>query len=410
MKAAATMLLRHFINPPKQIRKIQDIQEIEVSKQNITLVSCSNVVLKISSDKWNGYFTECRLHAPLKDYVYALVNDYYDVINSDTYASHDKELICNSICDSKNFNKLISIRSNGMSDGSVYARYLQSKDGSLIGISTYHSDEQQKQRIKVFVERYLRPHLIQYGSHRFLRYGKYQTIKTNKVLATEATAKMIGADELNPHAEYVKLKVSGCPNRALYGIFMEEAKGKCAMDIPPELRYQKLTGEFQRSLIRMNFLDVICYDLDHSPNNYNVYMDKDGMLEGVHVFDNNDASVFSLRNDINLSTYKNCACITLGNGIIHRPAVDKEITEKILKLSKRTVYRNLSPYLGVIPIECAWKRIQRLKKAIQFTRYAHPEVFLDRHMFGEDTLKLELSREYQKTYLISFLEDCRYRS
>ena len=336
MKNFLKTLIRHIASPSKQVQQMNMVQEIEVAKEDIMLLSCSNVVLRIYSCGQNGYFTECRRHVPLKSYIMKLADDYFDLLCPGAYASQDKLLVYDAVNNPQTYRQLINALKSD-ENKSTYEKYLRCNDGRLLGIRTEESDELQKSRIRVFVQRYLYPHVQQYYSHRFLMFGKYHTGKTNKVLATETIADLIGANDLNPHAEYVKLRVSGYPDRSIFGIFMEDAKGICAMDMRPDTRAQKLTGQFQHSIIQMNLLDVICHDMDHSPNNYNVYLDDRGMLEGVHVFDNNDASCFSLRKSINFSTYKNCAHISSADGIINRPAVCRVTAEYIMQLTKQSV-------------------------------------------------------------------------
>lgn len=400
VKNDAKKIVMQIIAPPRRIRHLREIRVLNIQKQDLTLVSCSNVVMKINAPGVRGYFTECRSHLPLEQYISRLVDDYFDMICADDSGRQDKECILAALGDDRRRRKLISSCLDGASAGTNYAQFLQSGDANPADM---------QQRIESFVVRYLRPHLIQHDAHKFLPYGRHQTAVTNKVLATEAVATLIGAEELIPHAEYVKLEIQGLPGRGLFGIFMEEAKGVCAMDIPPEVRRQKLTGKLQRALIRLNLLDIICHDMDHSPNNYNVYMDEDGMLEGVHAFDNNDISAFPLRKEINFGTYKNCACITSDNGLISRPAVDNDIAQKIMLLQKPALCSAISPYIGPLQAEFTWKRIRHLQKAIALTRKAQPEIFLDACGFDDDTLSRELSGAYGKTYLISLLEDCKYR-
>ena len=80
-----------------------------------------------------------------------------------------------------------------------------------------------------------------------------------------------------------------------------------------------------------------------------------------------------------------------------------------MDLRKKAVYSALYRHIGLFLTEFTWKRIRQLQKAIALTQKIHPEIFLEAHMFNEDTLKEELSGAYDKTYLISFLEDCKYR-
>ena len=380
VKNDAKKLITQIINPPKQVRRPQALRVMKVDPRDITLVSCTNVVMKVNTPDAVGFFTECRAHLPLAQYVRKLVDDYFDLIAADEFNQHDKQVVLSAI----------------------------GKDGRL-DEAAIGSDKAQNQRIRTFAARYLRPHLAQHARHKFLRHGGYHTRPLTKVLATEAIADLVGASDMIPHAEYVKLEINGLSDRPLMGIFMENAKGICAMDMAPEIRRQKLTGKIQRAFIRLNLLDVICYDMDHSPNNYNVYLGEDDMLEGIHAFDNNDSSTFALRKNINFSTYKNCAHIASADGTIARPAVDHDMAKRILGLRKGAFYRSTFPYIGFLQVECAWQRIRKLQKAIVLTRKVHPEIFLEADMFNDDTLNQELSGADQKTYLVSFLEDCKYR-
>jgi len=406
MKAVILKLIRHFVDPPKQVKNAQQLQTIEVPAKSIRLVSCSNVVFKIELSDRTCYFTECRMHMSLKKYIRGLINVYFDAVKPSLFSSHDKACLLRSIHGFKNYRSfLCAVKQSG----SNYIQHLQNNQSSNFEVNSANPDGQQLQRLKDFVDLYLRPHLAQYYSHRFTLYGKYQTSKTNKIVATQEIAKLINAHELIPYCEYVKLKIKDSPQYTLLGVFMEEAKGICAMDMHPDLRCQKLTGKFQRSLCRLDFLDVLCHDMDHSPNNYNVYFDKDGMLEGVHVFDNNDSSAFSLRRSINFISYKNCAKITFDNGIINRPIIDNEIVEQIMGLSRSAVYRCLSAYLSPAAVKYTWDRVLRLQQAISLTKQYEPKRFLEASMFGKVSLERELNNSKVKTYLIAFLTDCKYR-
>lgn len=63
------------------------------------------------------------------------------------------------------------------------------------------------------------------------------------------------------------------------GTFMLEAKGISPVSLTKKQR-KKVAPSFQRNCSDLNILDAICYEKDHRPGNYNVLIDKDGLITG----------------------------------------------------------------------------------------------------------------------------------
>lgn len=341
---------------------------------------------------------------PLKKYVFSVLDDYCLIYNN-----IDKKLFEDIFGKKQYFQTFINIVKQGPYTNSIYAKYIKTGDAKLLGICINEDDIVQKRKIKHFVERFVWPELTAYYTNKYLRNNEYQTRTTSKVLATRAIACLLGIEDMIPYCEYITIKILGKKNKMLFGNFMEEAKGICGMDISIEDRKKMLTPEFQRRMMYMNILDVICHEQDHSPNNYNVIIEE-GKLVSLSIFDNNGVGTFSLNGNIDYETYKKCSSYLKEDGTINRPYIDKYIMERIERITKKDIKIALKPHLGMVAINCTWKRIVKLKKAIKATSQKRPGFIIDSQDFSNETLNEELSGKYGKTYLVSFLQDCSYRS
>ncbi len=402
--------IKKYLSCPKPIRNTGRVKTLSVQKENIQLVSCSNVIIHIKTDEIEGYLCECGIHLPILQYIENFAHVYFSCfcdVSEET--TGDWKLIHEAIKNPDNLFKFSNIGRESPYANSPYRRYLDTDDGKEIGLDFSAADEQQKRRIRRFVERYAWPQLAAYYANLSLK-GGHHVNTSNKVLATEAMARLIGLEHTIPHAEYMKVCVTDADNCIIFGTFMEKAQGMCAMDIPPERRQAVLTPEFQRSLLNMNLLDIICHELDHSPNNYNVVLNAAGNAVDVSIYDNNGLGTFSLNSSIDYQTYKKCSSIVNTQGRINRPCLDKAVVMSIMNLRFRDVYDAIYPFYKMSIILCTWKRIVKLKRAIRKSMCANPGLLLEEKYFSKETIQKELSGVYGKTYLLSFLQDCLYRA
>lgn len=384
--------------------------ELIVQKESLEIISCSNIVLHVRTSVADGFLSECRMHLPIREYVERFVDDYFALFRiADEKAISDRSLVRNMLENPADFERFILIGKQSPHHNSPYRRYLLTDDGEEVGVRLVNADETQKIRIRHFIESYVWPQLTAYFVNSDVRMGQYHCRATAKVLATQAMAQLLGLENAVPHAQYTKLVVSDAEDRVIFGNFMEKAQGVCAMDIPGGQRRTIITPDFQRALLNMNLLDVICREQDHSPNNYNVVLNDDGFAVGVSVYDNNGVGTFALDSGIDYETYKKCSSFLRGDGTVNRPCLDKTVAESILGLTRKNVAKTLSPYLSKPVIWCTWNRIAALQRAIKKSSAGNPEFLLDRDGFSKSTIDNELSGYYGKTYLVSFLQDCLTR-
>ena len=355
--------------------------------------------------------SECRTHLPIREYVERFVDDYFALFRTaDEKAASDQAVIHKMLENPTDFEKFTRIGISSPYYDSPYRRYLQTNDSEAVGLHLFDADKDQISRIRHFTERYAWPQLTAYFTNSDAKMGTYHCYTTAKVLATEAMARLIGLEDMIPHAQYVKLVVTDAENRVIFGNFMEKAHGICAMDIPGQQRRALLTPDFQRAMLNMNLLDVITHEQDHSPNNYNVVMDDSGLAAGISVYDNNGVGTFSMSIGIDYETYKRCSSFLRADGTINRPCLDKRVAERILNLKWQDLYKALVSYVSKPIILCTWARIKALKRAIIRSLERDSGFLLSAEEFSERTIEMELDGMFGKTYLNSFLQDCLERA
>lgn len=116
------------------------------------------------------------------------------------------------------------------------------------------------------------------------RGNDYNVWDANKVMAYEAVAKLCGLSHLVTPTTYARVQID---EKEMLGYYQDRADGICIIGLTHEKRRRILTPQFQRAMNSLNFLDALCHEDDHSPNNYNVVLDDTGLAVGIAAFDNN---------------------------------------------------------------------------------------------------------------------------
>ena len=386
------------------------IKTLHCEKKEIKYIGCSNAIYRL--ENLNGYFCECRKHSSEREYVKSLVRNYFSVIRGDDeHAADDMTVVLTALSNPHNLKKFMAMGENRVGAKSACAEVIRTGDASLVGIEGDFTDTAWVRRIRRFIGRYAWCEVFAYRLNRFNRRNQYQVRIASRVLGTYAVAKLLGLHHIVPPVEYVNLIIDDLDETKQIprlGTFMKAADGICAMDIPHMTRRSRITPQFQNALLTLNLLDAICHEGDHSPNNYNVVPDDDGMIVGVSAFDNNGISTFTVKSDVDFESFKGCSPF-VKNGCINRPCLDRALADRVLRITKKQLKENLSDYLNIIQINSTWKRIIKIKKAIRKTLAENPDFLRASRDFTYRTIEEELSGKYGKTYLLSFLNDCKVR-
>ena len=235
--------------------------------------------------------------------------------------------------------------------------------------------------------------------------GRYETMPTNTSLASERIAKLLGLGDLIPDSEYLYLKIDEEPLK--YGLMTEPAPGICVIAVSSkEARRNSITPALQRALNALHLLDTICYETDHHPSNYNVIFNERGAAVGISAFDNNGEGAFRFSRKISFKNNKGCSPLVDRNGNMNRPYLDADLVHNLATLTFSGTFAALKDCVPVASILFMWMRVTALRDAIRNSLRSGTAQLLRSEEWSEETVSEELSGQYGKTYLHSYIEDC----
>lgn len=388
---------------PKKTNAACTREILRVTKSDVSLILSSSVVLKINHEGKNYYFRECERHYSIKRYVINFVNFYFDYLSKSSSAASEKEHILLALSNKNNFNSFLHIeefvRSKGTTapywqfDFSSYTLFIGLDDGSGY---TYSKAINEFGRYSIFM-------LQSYSlNHVFAFNNKWQSRESTTMLAYSKLQEIFGQGGLK--LEYITLYIDG---KKLFGTLMDEACGITASDanvrnyIP-----QKFLPIIQHELINLNTIDYVAVMVDHTPGNYNIYVNEDNNECTIQPFDIGEGNAFPVyKKEINFALGK-ISTIIDENGLINRPYFDKALFDRILSVRKKELQLVLKPYLNRFRINNVWYRIDALKKALTKTNDSRNDFLLDNNKWNNDTIVKECNGTYGMTYLGKLLEKC----
>lgn len=231
------------------------------------------------------------------------------------------------------------------------------------------------------------------GNYRLLKIVRGKTYSF--FAATKAVASRIVAEELNlahmiTPTKWCRLIVDD--GNIFFGVASPSARGRRMLD-----SVVALTGSLQRELLCLNVLDMICFQPDHGPNNYNVAVDADG-LTTICAFDNDNPQTFfpglSVRRPL-----AGCGALVGGRHQIQRPYMDRSFAMHLRNLDKAKLRQRLKPYLNRLQIAAMCSRLDRINRAIIKTEKNQPNFLKDTDCWNTQTVAEEVSGKYGETYL-----------
>lgn len=235
--------------------------------------------------------------------------------------------------------------------------------------------------------------------------GNYDTIPTNTSLASERVAELIGLKNLIPNSEYLFLKIDDEPVK--YGLMTEPSPGICVIAVSDkEARRSSISPSLQRSLNALHLLDTICFETDHHPNNYNVLFDDSGAAIGISSFDNNGEGSFRFSRKVCFQNNKGCSPLVNEEGFFNRPYLDADLVQTLSNLTFHEVWSALNRDIPSMSILFLWLRMTEMKRAIRRSLQSGAAQLLKKEEWSSASIEAELSGQYGKTYLHSFVEDC----
>lgn len=391
--------LRYMMEYPKQLSFIDFSDRFLNADAEYILNYTSNVV-KIKNDGKNYFFKEAKRHkATVRECIYDGIDCFFEDI------VRNEDLKARVLCSLQESGIRLLINMGGkIRSGDPFNRYLVSGDEGCIGLPSPNTQEEKKQ-LKMLAF-YLYGEIQNWFYNISVRADELETFSAARALAVKELAKLLGTDDLIVKCDYVKIKLFG---KEKYGIISEEAIGDSLISLPPRQRARNITVHLLRSLTRLNLMDAISRDNDHRIGNYTVVTDESGRYLSVLSFDNDSPDAFGLSANLTLANLIGCSGFIDKQGYVNRAHLDKTMAETVMNMEKADL-APLKPYLNDIQLYFLWKRITKLKRAIDKTAKKRNDFLVDPDGWSTEHMKRDLSQKYKKTYLASLMLDCYYET
>lgn len=245
--------------------------------------------------------------------------------------------------------------------------------------------------IAVYFLWYMRSVAMSYRVLKIAYSKNYSFFGAVRSISSRILAEELGLDNMISKVQWCMLELEN--NEKIFGTISEAALGNRMLDCNIEA-----TGSLQRELINLNLLDVISFQLDHGPNNYNIYVNENREYS-ICAFDNDNPYTFFPSFRI-LNSFSECTPIIDKKGIITRPYFDKYVASKINDLNFKSLREKLRPYLNEIQIMVLGIRIKKIKKAIIKTQKMNPHFLIEKSDWSAQTVQEETNGKYGMTYLV----------
>lgn len=225
----------------------------------------------------------------------------------------------------------------------------------------------------------------------------WETFYAQKSIASYMVAKQLGVQSLITEAIPTELITE---DGSIYGILSPRADGKRAQD-----SHEQPTPFNQRDLASLWILDLICYQLDHAPNNYNVISsDSNKNKNTICAFDNDNMRTFFPVFNVTNYIANKCSKLVNDDNHISIPHLDKKLGEAILNTSAKDISSSLKPYLNWLQRKALCSRYNSLQNVLKETIAEKPDFLLDNSSWNHQTMLAERSGKYGRTYLTLLFE------
>ena len=328
------------------------LERVEIEKACLNVSSTNNVIeLWVGRDKW--FLRLCDKNEPLSALLETLIYKY-ETLTSQNLPEAIKKQIRGHIHKFANMGYMDDF------DSPVY-NFFKTGDYERLGITLNGDDDYLKsEQFKGFVH-YVWSELA--SNRRNASGGEWQCFNLNRCRSQELIYSLLGVGRLICKTVPAKVKIGA---HLCYGYLMKEAKGLNPVSSGNLNKYDINTDSLKKDLNILNILDVLCYERDHRPGNYNVVVNEENEVVSLQAFDNDSDFAFFPTSTIKKSFVGSSPLIG-GAGIIARDVLDSEFLHGFLSLTNGQIRSTLSPYLNKLQIYYLKIRLAKLQKAIRRT-------------------------------------------
>ncbi len=354
------LLIRFFMAPRNNLQACAD-RSFSPDGYDQTYIVNSTIITKYQKGEDVRFFRECHRHLSLRDCLIAGIEDYFDRISCCAQRRELKEAIFVDIQDMRNYRRITKISGIFESDLMDILKGVY-KDYNASGVPCFANFNQQEEFI-AFIK-YINGLINCQKINAYLPVGMYENYSANKQLATYRLACMLGVESLITPVQVCSFSDG---NTERLGTLMEKAPGYPPSEIVPQKRTNLDCSSFLKDLTCLEYLDALCYQLDHRLDNYYVIENKEGQIARVVAFDNDAARTFFINNKLPKGTYAGCSGVLAKDGTVDRPYMDQDFAQALCRLNKAVLEEQLGGLMSKTQLHCLWNRICLLQQAVEKT-------------------------------------------
>ena len=192
--------------------------------------------------------------------------------------------------------------------------------------------------------------------------GKWQTFNYNRCRCQELLYTRLGIGDFICSTYPVIVRIG---EYICYGYLMDEAGGINSMYFDSSRNYNCNTEELKKVLNTLNIMDVICYERDHRPGNYNIITNNREYVS-IQAFDN-DSDLCFLPSISVSKEFVGASSLIDKDGYIARRQLDEDFLSRLVGVPDSDIVEVSAPFLNRIQLKCLMIRLHKVQTAVRRT-------------------------------------------
>ena len=398
-------------------KKIDEVQlnavHMKLNADDVSYFNLSsNMIMSFSQDGQMYYFRECPRITSKNDFFTLAMQRFFGTLNhlgiSEEHFKQDvpiridfskeeadsfRDYIESKVLDHHFLNKLAKTdRISNRIGFSIWKE--QVYDNAFFSEFGFHDLPSALTSVAVYFLWCMRSTASVYRTLRLVRGKEHSFFNAVRSISSKIVADSFDLGDLITDCQWCILELG--EDESLFGTVSPAAPGvrMCDCKVAP-------SGSLQIELTKLNIIDLISYQTDHGPNNYNISIDKSEQCR-ICAFDNDNPSTFFPIPFVSHSLSQ-CSPLIDRDGLIARPYMDKTTAANIQNINLRELKGKLKPYLNFLQIYAVALRVEKLKRAITKTQRQRAMFLLSADEINENLLNEEMRGTFGTTYLLRAL-------
>ena len=363
---------------------LEDIPVLDVKDSSILLnVSSSNNLLEVLCNNQKYYFRFIPERPKRKDVIKFIISRYERLTGADLSTI---DHILGLTGHAKSF-----LRMGDFTKNSNIYKYFSTGDLSLVGLDNRVLESVDKNELISFLY-FAWSEICSFFKNS--KGGKYQLYSYNRSRCQEVLYELF--DQPNLIGKIRLVRIEGNHDTFL-GSIMPHAEGVNPLSFKKGELKKRIDPIAIKDLNTLNLLDVLCYERDHRPGNYNVILDDHQRVISVQAFDNDSDLSFSPFFSVS-RPLRGCPGLVKKDGRLSISHLDREFALKYLSVCSKDLRDAVKPYLNRIQTLALIIRFRKIKKSLVKTIKENDSFLKDSTEWTESILSSELNSGNNKNY------------